>query len=84
MLDWSPITHPEIAAALGSPMSWITPFCIHVEFQLERRFSLPVVPFPTINLSQLLMEDCKVLWGPSGWKVLIVSDETLLGPQTLT
>lgn len=43
-----------------------------MKFQLER-FSLPVTPFPIINLSQLLMEDCKVLWGPSGWKVLVVT-----------
>lgn len=44
-----------------------------MEFQLERRFSLPVAPFPIINLSQFLMEDCKVLWDPSGWKVLVVT-----------
>lgn len=44
-----------------------------MEFQLERRFSLPVASFPIINLSQFRMEDCKVLWDPSGWKVLVVT-----------
>lgn len=42
-----------------------------MKFQLERRFSLPVAPF---HIScQLLLEDCKVLWDPSGRKVLIVT-----------
>lgn len=49
------------------------PHSASMEFQLERRFLLPVAPFPIINSSQFLMEDCKVLWDPSGWKVLLVT-----------
>lgn len=52
-------------------MSRITPFCIRGVPAGEEIFTAccPI----SINLRQLLMEDCKVLWGPSGWKVLLVT-----------
>lgn len=54
-------------------MSRITPFCIHGVPTGEEIFTACCPISPIINLSQLLMEDCKVLWDPSGWKVLVVT-----------